>query len=127
MTQALSMAKMALLQYLQRKDGLLDPKGSLSSEVPATAITRGNQQVPAASKTVREGRKRGAYHRYNPGDRAANAEIPCVILHFPNVIFHMCITIRGNIFSWQPQATKIFQHEIFFLKNFCKQKFHESR
>ena len=65
-TQAPSAAKMALIQYLQRKDGLLDPKGSLSSEVPAAAITHTNQQVQAASETVRKGRKRGAHHRYSP-------------------------------------------------------------
>ena len=63
-TQALSMAKMALLRHLQPKDGLPDPKGSLSSEVPAAAIARANQQVQAASETVREERKRAAYHRY---------------------------------------------------------------
>ena len=82
------MAKMALLRHLQPKDGLPYPKGSLSSEVPAAAIARANQQVQAASETVREGRKRATYHRYSPGDRAVNTEIPCVILHFSNVIFN---------------------------------------
>ena len=69
----LSAAKMALLRYLQRKDGLPDPKGSLSSKVPAATIVHPNQEVQAASETdtqVREGRKRGAYHHYSPGDRA---------------------------------------------------------
>ena len=56
---------------MQRKDGLPDPKGSLSSEVPAAAIARVNQQVQAALEMVTEGRNRGAYHRYSPGDRAA--------------------------------------------------------
>ena len=107
-TQAPSAAKMALLQYLQREDGLPDPKGSLSSEVPAAAIARVNQQVQAASETVREGRKHGAYHCYNPGERAAIG-----ILHLLNVIFHACINICGSIFSWQLQATKISQHKFF--------------
>ena len=40
--------QMALLRYLQRKDGLPDPKGSLSSEVPAATIARANQEVQAA-------------------------------------------------------------------------------
>ena len=39
----LSAAKMALLRYLQRKDGLPDPKGSLSSEVPAATIAHATQ------------------------------------------------------------------------------------
>ena len=53
--QALSAAKMALLRYLQCKDGLPDPKGSISSGVPAAAISGVNQQVQAASEMVREG------------------------------------------------------------------------
>ena len=112
MMPAPSAAKMALLWYLQ--DGLPDPKGSLSSKVLAAAIVRANQHMQVASETVRE--------EIAINVKAANAEIPCVILHFPNVIYHMCINIRGNIFLWQPLATKTFQH-IFFLKNFCTRNF----
>ena len=62
---------MALLQYLQRKDSLPDPK--LSSAIPAQAIARANQEVQAAvvkDIEVREKRKRSAYNRYSPTDRA---------------------------------------------------------
>ena len=41
---------MALLQYLQRTDGLLDPKGSLLSAIPAQAIAQANQEVQAAAE-----------------------------------------------------------------------------
>ena len=64
----------------------MDPKGSLSSEVPAAAITSANKEVQTASETVRDGRIRGAYNRYNllrlPDVaihvKTANAEIPRV-------------------------------------------------
>ena len=63
---------MALLRYLQRRDSLPDPKGSLSFAIPAQAIARANQEVQAAAENiqVRERRKRGAYNRYSPRDRA---------------------------------------------------------
>ena len=45
--QAVSTAKMALLQHLQREDGSPDTKGSLSSKVLAAtaAIARANQET----------------------------------------------------------------------------------
>ena len=64
---------MALLQYLQRRDSLPDPKGSLSSAISAQAIAQANQEVQAAEEEdiqVREKRKRSAYNRYSPTDRA---------------------------------------------------------
>ena len=84
---------MALLRYLQHKDRSADPKGSLSSEVPAAAIAHVNQEVQAASSLLQ--------HTYVPvlsiscfsfsrlpDVKAAKAEIPCVILHFLNIILH---------------------------------------
>ena len=53
---------MALLQYLQRRNGLPDPKGSLLSTIPAQAIAHANQEVPTAVEKdiqVRERRKQG--------------------------------------------------------------------
>ena len=58
--EQLSAAKMAQFQYLQRKDSLPDPKGSLSSAIPAQAIAQVNQEVQAAAEKdiqVREKRK----------------------------------------------------------------------
>ena len=98
---------MALLQYPQRRDGLPDPKGSLSFAIPAQAIAWANQEVQAAAEKdiqVRERRKRGAYNHYSPRDptdigryasqhgvdvamhvKTANTDIPFVILHFLKV------------------------------------------
>ena len=96
---------MALLQYLQCRDGLPGPK--FSSAIPAQAIARANQEVQAAvvkDIEVREKRKRSAYNRYSPTDcadigryasqhgvdvaihvKAANTRDPFRILHFLNV------------------------------------------
>ena len=51
---------MALMQFLQRRDNLPDPKGSLSSAIPARAIALVNQEVQVVMKKdilVRDGRK----------------------------------------------------------------------
>ena len=64
---------MALLWYLQCRDGLPDPKGSLLSAIPAQVIARANQEVQAAAEKdiqVRERRKQGAYNRYSPRDHS---------------------------------------------------------
>ena len=56
--------EMALLQYLQHKDRLPDPKGSLSFTIPPQAIARANQEVQAAAKKevqVRERRENEAH------------------------------------------------------------------
>ena len=52
---------MSLLRYLKQKDGLPDPKGSLTSEVPTRAIVRANQEVEA--ELVEQKKKRGPYRR----------------------------------------------------------------
>ena len=55
---------MALLQYLQCRNGLPDPKGSLLSTIPAQAIARANQEVPTAVEKdiqVKERRKQGVH------------------------------------------------------------------
>ena len=49
---------MALLQYLQSRYGLPDPKGSLSSAIPAQAIARANQEVQVAAKDIEVRKKR---------------------------------------------------------------------
>ena len=61
---------MALLQYLQCRDSLLDTKASLSFAIPAQAIAWANQEVQAAVEDIQERRKQGAYNCYSPTDRA---------------------------------------------------------
>ena len=55
---------MALLQYLQHTDGLLAPKGTLSSAIPAQAIAWVNQELQMAMEKdilVRQRRKRDVF------------------------------------------------------------------
>ena len=55
---------MALLRYLERKDGLPDPRGSLASVVASPAIAEANREVQAACSSKQ---KRGPYKLYSPG------------------------------------------------------------
>ena len=43
--------EMALLKYLRPKDGLPDPKGSLSLSMPSQAIAEANRQVEDETRT----------------------------------------------------------------------------
>ena len=52
---------MSLLRYLKQKDGLPDPKASLTSKVPTGAIVRANRKVEA--EMVEQKKKRGPYRR----------------------------------------------------------------
>ena len=52
---------MSLLRYLKQKDGLPDPKGSLSSKVPTRASVRAYREVEV--ELVEQKKKRGPYRR----------------------------------------------------------------
>ena len=61
---------MALWKYLKRnanKDGLPDPRGSLSAEVPSQAIEQANREVRLLmgdQQKGQNGKKRGSYRKY---------------------------------------------------------------
>ena len=65
----LAFAVMSLLKYFKQKDGLPDPKGSLSHTVPSRAIARANREVEvelaAARREESRSKKRGPYKRYH--------------------------------------------------------------
>ena len=51
---------MSLLKYLKLRDGLPDPKGSLSNSVASSAIAMANKEV---EKEIAKKKKRGPYKR----------------------------------------------------------------
>ena len=58
----------SIRDYFHVKDGLPDPRGSLSSELPSQAIARANEEVEKVLRHVRETgkgvkRHRGKYNR----------------------------------------------------------------
>ena len=59
---------MALLRYLKPRDGLPDPRGSLSSSMPSQAIAQANREVQEAIQSDKG--KRGPYKKYSPTVRA---------------------------------------------------------
>ena len=59
---------MVLMRYFKTKDGLPDPKGTLSRSMPSPAIAEANKEVRKA--TNEQPSKRGPYKRYSPRLRA---------------------------------------------------------
>ena len=55
----------SIRDYFHVKDGLPDPRGSLSSELPSQAIARANEEVEKVLRETGKGvkRQRGKYNR----------------------------------------------------------------
>ncbi len=66
-----------ITQYFQRKDGLLDPGGDISTYLPPRAISLANSEILKSNYAMREPKKRGSYNRYNPEDRAKIGKYAC--------------------------------------------------
>ena len=58
---------MALLRYLQSKDNLPNPRGTLSSSMPSQAIAAANREVRKAAEIEK---KHGPYKKYSASERA---------------------------------------------------------
>ena len=54
---------MSILSYFKPKDGLSDPKGSLSSILPSQAIALANKEVEKVISEKGDTKKRGAQRR----------------------------------------------------------------
>ena len=61
---------MALLRYLQLRDSLPDPRGPLSSTIPAQAIAEANREVQEATSIGSKRTERGPYKQYSASVRA---------------------------------------------------------
>ena len=61
---------MALLRYLQFRDSLPDPRGPLSSTIPAQAIAEANHEVQEATSIGSKKTERGPYKQYSTSVRA---------------------------------------------------------
>ena len=87
---------MALLRWLQPRNGLPDPRGSLSSSIPSQAIAAANQEVEEAIHTASSG-KRAPYRQYSPTVRAEIGKYTChggVATNAPvsSILLHVCST-----------------------------------
>ena len=77
--------EMALLRYLKPVDGLPDPRRSLLSSIPSSAIEEANAQV---QKVIGAKRKRGPYQTYSPrlhfkiGEYACQHGVPSAARYF---------------------------------------------
>ena len=64
----------ALLRYFKKRDGLPDPKGSLSHTIPSRAISMANSEVTEATTGDK---KRGPYKKYSPEERCRMGRYAC--------------------------------------------------
>ena len=60
------LVSMALLKYLRNKDGLPDPRGSLSDVIPARTSSIANEAVREEIEASSSKKRRGPYKRYVP-------------------------------------------------------------
>ena len=67
---------MALLRYMKPVGGLPDPRGSLSSSIPAQVIAEANKEVQKVTGSV-DGSKCGPYKRYSSTLHAEIAKYAC--------------------------------------------------
>ena len=81
---------MFLLRYFKPKDGLPDPRGTLSSSIPAAAIAQANKEVQRATSSEKQ--KRGPYKKYSArlraeiGKYASHHGVAAASRHFPRKI-----------------------------------------
>jgi len=85
---------MALLRWLQPRNGLPDPRGSLSSSIPSQAIAAANQEVEEAIRTASSG-KRVPYRQYSLTVQAKIGKYTChhaVATNAPvsSILLHVC-------------------------------------
>ena len=78
---------MALLKYLVPKDGLPDPKGSLSQSIPSRAIAAANNEVTKATSGAMN--KCGPYRRYSPEERMEIGRYASDHGSRPNALVHV--------------------------------------
>ena len=95
--------KMALLRYFKPKEGLPDPKGSLSLSVPSQAIYMANKEVQAVID--KEKKQRGPYKKYTPKQRA----------EIGKYAYHHGITAAAKHFSTKLK-TKISENTVASMK-----------
>ena len=65
------------MQPVPKADGLPNPRGGLSKDIPSMAISSANEQVTAARQGQLQTKKRGQYHQLSPGDRARIGRYAC--------------------------------------------------
>ena len=65
-----------ILQYFERRNGLPDPRGALSMNIPPRAIALANSEI---EKTIyaSQAPKKGTYCQYSPKERAEIGRYGC--------------------------------------------------
>jgi len=111
---------MALLRWLQPRNGLPDPRGSLSSSILSQAIAAANREVEEAIRTASSG-KRAPYGHYSPTVWAIIGKYACSyectsLFHTPPCLLHVKFLQKAH-------SVKILLSENFSREPFITQKF----
>ena len=119
---------MALLRWLQPRNGLPDPRGSLSSSKPSQAIAAANREVEAI-RTASSG-KRAPYGHYSRLFGPKLASTPAIVVqllfHTPPCFAPPCFAPRVK-FSRKAHCAKILLREILSREPFITRKFPDIR
>lgn len=68
---------MSILQYFERRNGLPDPRGTLSKSLPPRAIALANSEIEKTVHAASQPKRRGSYTRYSPQQRAEIGQHAC--------------------------------------------------
>ena len=134
---------MALLRWLQPRNGLPDPRGSLSSSIPSQAIAAANREVEEAIRTASSGKRApiddivrmyyiiyGApYGQYSPTVRAEISKYAChrgVATKHQSLPYFSMFAPRVK-FSRKAHSAKILLCEFFSREPFITRKFPDVR
>ena len=106
---------MSILRYLVPINGLPDPKGPLSSEIPLSIITEANRQVREA--TSKKQQKRGSYQVYSPSVRQhfSASCFPHLLIKVvstnahPHLVFNLShVNLKPNFHCFKNSLHQIF-------------------
>ena len=61
--EPVNLAVMSIRSFFKARDGVPDPKGSLSTSLPSCVITLTNKEVISSTSKMGGGKKRGLYRR----------------------------------------------------------------
>ncbi len=98
----------ALLQYLQSRDGIPNPRGALSLSAPSSAIAEANREIQEATS---ETKKWGPYMGYSATVRAEigkHASRHGVAAGMPQLAMHVSVSFPGFT-TWDEATIQCFR------------------
>ena len=124
---------MSIRRYLKPINGLPDPRGSLSANLPSAAIASANREV---EKVTGSAKKRGPYKKYVPNVVASNTTSQLLLAAASHLEHDTARGATCSINAHHARIVKFFVQfdlyeniltRIFFTRKFSKRKKNELR